>query len=119
MKIKGDICMNNELEQKYDNKDCSAVVYQDVNVCVPVTIKAFAEAGDVEIECLGGPVINSKYNKCPDKSNSTCKFVISQNSRVAVPVIFDAKAETGEASVECECAKEEDNWCCRETRTCK
>ncbi len=111
--------MNNELEQKYDSSACSAVGYQDINVCVPVTIKASGEAGNVEIECLGKPIINSRCQECLDKSNSTCKFTISQKLRITVPIIFDAKADTGEASVECECAKEGNNWACSKTRTCK
>lgn len=112
MKIKGDVYMDNKLEEKYDSSVCSAVSYQDINVCVPVTIKAFGEVANIEIECLGKPIINSNCHECQNKSNSTCKFTISQKLRVTVPVVFDAKAETGEASVGCECTKEENNWHC-------
>lgn len=101
--------MNNEIEQKYDCSDCTAVSYQDINVCVPVTIKAFSEVGNVEVECLGKPSINSRCHACQYKSNNTCKLTISQKLRVTVPVVFDAKAEIGETSVECECKKDSTN----------
>ena len=110
--------MNNELEQgldrtvyeemskaMYEEKDrsgCSAVGYQDVNVCIPVTIKPFGEAGNAKTQCLGKAVVTFGCDKCKGKPDEECKFTISQKLRVEVPVTFGARAEVGKASVECE-----------------
>lgn len=83
---------------------CSTVGFQDVNVCIPVTIKPFGEAGNAKTTCIGKAVISSECDECPGKTGEVCKFTISQKLRVEVPVIFGARAEIGEASIECGCA---------------
>lgn len=111
--------MSNELDQEMEKKEedkkdkvgCAAEGFQDVNVCIPVTIKPFGEAGNAKTQCLGKAEIRSGCDKCPGKPGGVCKFTISQKLRVEVPVVFGARAEVGEASVECECKdweKEED-----------
>lgn len=103
-----------ELERTvYVDKDkagCSAVGYQDVNVCIPVTIKPFGEAGNATTRCLGKAVVSSNCEECPGKPGDVCKFTISQKLRVEVPVVFGARAEIGEASIDCGCA-ESSNTC--------
>lgn len=109
--------MNTELKREMKEpmcedmkkEGCSAVGYQDVNVCIPVTIKPFGEVGNAKTKCLGKAVVMSGCDICPGKSGDVCKFTISQKLRVEVPVIFGARAEVGEASVDCECAKEVSN----------
>lgn len=83
---------------------CSAVGFQDVNVCIPVTIKPFGEVGNAKTQCLGKAVVSQGCPKCPGKPGEVCKFTISQKLRVEVPVVFGARAEIGEASVDCGCA---------------
>lgn len=105
------LTQNLEMEEyrDQDNKaGCEAVGYQDVNVCIPVTIKTFGEAGNAKTQCLGKAVISSGCDKCPGKKDGVCKFTISQKLRVEVPVIFGARAEVGEASVDCGCGITED-----------
>lgn len=92
-------------EKDKDKVGCEAVGYQDVNVCIPVTIKTFGEAGNAKTQCLGKAVISSGCDMCPGKPGGECKFTISQKLHVEVPVVFGARAEVGEASVECECDK--------------
>lgn len=115
------ICMDNELEKamndteyeemyegmcdERDKAGCSAVGYQDVDVCIPVTIKPFGEAGNAKTQCLGRPVVSAGCDLCQGKKDGVCKFTISQRLRVEVPVIFGARAEVGEATVECGCAE--------------
>ena len=93
-----------------DRIGCSAVGYQDVNVCIPVTIKTFGEAGNAKTQCLGKALISSGCDNCAGKTNDVCKFTISQKLRVEVPVIFGARAEVGKASVDCE--HDENCGCC-------
>lgn len=115
--------MDNELgldEMLYDDLDkavysgtdrvgCSAVGYQDVNVCIPVTIRTFGEAGNAKTQCLGRAIISSGCDKCQGKPNNSCKFTISQKLRIEVPVIFGARAEVGEASTSCQYAETGDS----------
>lgn len=97
-----------ECEDKEKDKDkvgCTAVGYQDVNVCIPVTIKPFGEAGNAKTQCMGKAVVTPGCDICPGKPGDVCKFTISQKLRVEVPVVFGARAEIGEASVDCECGE--------------
>lgn len=94
--------MNNEYEKMKNKESCPAVGYQDIDVCVPVTIKPFGNTGNVKTQCLGNAVVVSGCDKCFGKPGGVCKLSIQQKLRVEVPVIFGAKVEIGEASVECE-----------------
>lgn len=97
--------MSDEFGKAMDKIGCSAIGYQDVDVCIPVTIKPFGEVGNVKTHCEGKPLIIQGCDCCPGKTGGVCKFTISQKLRVEVPVIFGAKAEIGEASVECGCTE--------------
>lgn len=97
--------MHDEFENSIEKIGCSATGYQDVNVCIPVTIRPFGEVGNVKTHCEGRPFITQGCDHCPGKPGEVCKFTISQKLRVEIPVIFGAKAEIGETSVECGCAE--------------
>lgn len=98
-------------EHTADQVGCPAVGYQDVNVCIPISIKAFGEVGNVKTQCMGKSIISSGYDVCSGKPGEVCKFSISQKLRVEVPVIFGARAEAGEAIIDCGC-REKTNGCC-------
>lgn len=100
-----------------DEIGCSAVGYQDVDVCIPITIKAFGEVGNAKTRCLGKSVISSDSDVCSGKRGEVCKFTISQKLRVEVPVIFGARAEAGEAIIDCGCAEKADRRCCMKYET--
>lgn len=95
-------CKGQEMMEKVG---CSAIGYQDVNVCIPVTIKPFGEVGNAKTKCMGRPVVLAGCDDCPGCPDKVCKFTISQKLRVEVPVVFGARAEAGEASVDCGCAE--------------
>ncbi len=100
--------MDKKPHDEIDRVGCSAIGYQDVNVCIPITIKTFGEAGNAKTQCLGKAVVVSGCDYCPGKTNDVCKFTISQRLRVEVPVIFGARAEAGKASVDCGCVESAD-----------
>lgn len=83
-----------------EKTDCPTVSYQDVNVCVPITIKAYGEMGKTKTKCLGKAIISCECGPCKGKSGDECKYTICQNLRVEVPVTFGAKAEAGKAFIE-------------------
>ncbi|MBQ7935408.1 MAG: hypothetical protein IJ333_03565 [Clostridia bacterium] len=99
----------NRPEKGNDPVGCPVVGYQDVDVCVPVTIKPFGEVGNAKTQCLGKPVVYPDCDRYPGKPHEVCKFTISQRLRVEVPVIFGARAEVGDALVDCGCAEEKDD----------
>lgn len=84
---------------------CPTMSYQDVNVCIPVTIKAFGEVGNVKTQCLGKAIVESGCDACKGKCDDVCKFTVSQKLRVEVPIIFGARVEGGEALIDCGCAE--------------
>ena len=87
---------------------CPTMSYQDVNVCIPVTIKAFGEVGNVKTQCLGKAIVASGCDACKGKCGDVCKFTVSQKLRVEVPIIFGARVEGGEALIDCGCAENAD-----------
>lgn len=93
--------MDKKTSEEKDKAGCSATGYQDVNVCIPVTIKPFGEVGNAKTKCLGDAVVSAGCDMCPGKPGDVCKFTISQKLRVEVPVIFGARAEVDEASISC------------------
>lgn len=82
---------------------CPSTGYQDIQVCVPVTIKPFGEVGNAKVQCLGKPEIRPGCASCDGIPDGTCQFTISQKLRIQVPVVFGARAEAGPASVACGC----------------
>ena len=85
---------------------CPALGYQEIDVCVPVTIKPFGDAGDVTTQCMGEPVISSNCEGCTGYAGRICKFTVSQKLRVEVPIMFGADAVVGEALVDCPCEEQ-------------
>lgn len=95
-----------EMTQEETTVGCPAVGYQEVNVSVPVTIRAFGEAGNVKTECLGESVVTSGDEAdSSGEPGGVCRLTISQKLRVEIPVIFGARAEVGDASVDCGCSE--------------
>lgn len=102
--------MNGEYEQHIVKELCPTVGVAEVEVGVPVCIKAFAHVGKVKTQCIGKADIIPDTDICKGKPDNVCKFVISQKIKVEIPVMFGAKTEVGEASVDCDCPKGE--VCC-------
>lgn len=69
--------MNKEYEQHIVKELCPTMGVQEVEVGVPVCIKAFAHVGKVKTECVGNAEITSG-EFCKGKPDSVCKFIISQ-----------------------------------------
>lgn len=105
-------------EHTIDQVGCPTVGYQDVNVRIPISIKAFGEVGNAKTQCLGKSIISSGCDTYAGKPGEVCKFTISQKLRVEVPVIFGARAEAGEAIIDCGCAEKTDGRCL-DCETCK
>lgn len=80
---------------------CPAVAYQEVDVCVPVTVTPYATVGDVRVRCCGAPMVSAGAASCAGTEGGTCSFTVSQRVCVAVSVAFGARAQTGAYRVNC------------------
>lgn len=102
--------MNKEYEQHIIKELCPTMGVQEVEVGVPVCIKAFAHVGKVKTECVGNAEIIPGAETCKGTPDGVCKFIISQKIKIEIPVMFGAKTEIGEAAIDCGCPKGE--LCC-------
>jgi len=93
--------------------ECSVNAFQELDICVPVTIEPFVTLGDPVVECIDDPCITPvachSWNR-----NGTCKFTVSQKLCVMVPIEFKATASSGTTSVCCGDASDEDCQECDE-----
>ena len=84
-----------------DAETCPATGYQKIQVCVPVTIKPFANPGNTKTTCCGDPVVTAGINTCEGVMDGECSFTISQQLCIEVPVDFGATSTVGDAAVAC------------------
>jgi len=78
---------------------CPAKACEEALVTVPVEVRAFAEVQEVELTCVGSPVINRDSDVTPGCPGAVSKFTISQKLRVEIPIIFRAETEIGQDHV--------------------
>ncbi|MGN0462493.1 MAG: hypothetical protein ACI4HZ_08625 [Ruminococcus sp.] len=90
------------------DETCPAKGFQQVSICVPVTVTPFAHAGKTVTKCCGDAKVVPGDKPCPGKKNGTCTFTISQTICVEVPVDFGARATVGDTFVECLGASDDD-----------
>ena len=91
---------------------CPTTAYQEVDVCLPVTITPYASVGEAVVTCCGAPTISQGESACAGTVGGQCAFTISQRVCVALPVTFGANAQAGEYSVACGEAGEGDCEAC-------
>ena len=95
--------MNNKYEkhEKYVLEGgCPASASEDVNVTVPVTVRAYANCGNVELHCMGGAVVTRNSNDTPGRPDMISKFTVSQKMRVEIPMMFGCECDVGEGYVD-------------------
>lgn len=93
-------------------ESCESTFFQQETVCVPVTVKPFANPGMATVVCCGNPEINMR-DACPG-SKTECKFTVTQRLCIEIPIAFGAVVKTGEAVVECGDVTREPCKCFRE-----
>lgn len=84
-----------------NQQTCPVIGYQKASICVPVTVKPFAEAETPQTKCCGTAVITSGTDVCGGTANGECVFTISQDICMAIPVNFGATAQVGTTYVSC------------------
>ena len=88
---------NNEMNV---TETCPTVTSKSVEVCVPISVKPFANVGKISTFCCGEPVIRSRKD-CEGEQNGECEFTIKQKICIEVPIEFGAKTNSGEVFVNC------------------
>ena len=83
------------------SSECPTTTYQEVDVCVPVSIAPYATVGEVQVNCCGEPTVTQGTASCAGTVGGTCAFTISQRVCIAVPVVFGASAVVGNYAVNC------------------
>lgn len=102
---------NNEVELTHfpiDTKTCPTVSSQKIDVCVPVTIKPFANVGATVMKCCGDAVVLPGHHCCKGQKDGACVFTVTQTICVEVPVEFGAVANVGDTYVDCLCASSDE-----------
>lgn len=89
-------------------RECEAVAYQRLTVCVPVTITPFANTLPTTTFCCDDPIITPGNGICGGTENGSCTFTITQNICVQVPVEFGATPEVGDPFVQCGVVNDEE-----------
>ena len=111
---------NEDCCHKCEDSGCDVTAYQEIDVCVPITIEPYVDLGNAIVECIDDPYIAPLPCRTWNK-NGTCKFTIAQKLCVMVPIEFRAAASSGPTSVICGDATDEDceNDDCNEERGCE
>lgn len=79
---------------------CEVNAFQELDVCVPITIEPYVNISEAVVECIEDPCIVPVPCRTWNK-NGTCKFTIAQKLCVMVPIEFKATASSGPTSVIC------------------
>jgi len=90
-----------------DENECNINAFQEIDVCVPITVEPYVNLGEAVVECLDDPYI-ANIPCCTKNKNGTCKFTIAQRLCVMVPIEFKASASSGPTSVICGDTSDED-----------
>jgi pilin isopeptide linkage protein len=80
---------------------CSGDGQQMTEVCLPVSVKPFANVGVISTRCCGPARITPGTDICEGTPDGNCDFTISQTICVDVPVEFGAEVTPGEVHVGC------------------
>ena len=78
---------------------CPSKVNENVVVTVPVTVKGFADVGEVDIHCNGPAVITRNSHHCPGKPHAISKFTVAQKIVVDIPLYCSVEADVGEGHI--------------------
>ena len=79
---------------------CPMKASEEAIVSVPVTVRAFCQTEEAEVECMGRPFVIKNCHETPGRPGAVSKFTVVQKLRVEIPMEYRAEAEVGEAYVD-------------------
>jgi len=83
--------------KEFTHDGCPVTVCKKVNIGVPVTVKGFAEVGEVRAKCAGHKIIPG--TEFPGEHDAVSEFIIKQKIIVEIPLTFAAKTRICKAIV--------------------
>lgn len=92
---------NNEAILREDNLGCALIERQEVEVCLPITVKPYTKTGPIKTKCCGAAIVKAGSRNCAGVKDGECSFTVTQKLRVEIPVVFGAKAMVGDTYVCC------------------
>ena len=93
---------SSECEKYIVEGACPANAFEEAKITVPVTVRAYAEVGEVKVKCKGPAIIKRNSDCTPGKPGAVSKFTITQRVRVDIPMLFCCEAKVGKEHVEFE-----------------
>jgi hypothetical protein len=108
MKLPWDVALpaSNEYEGENSGTEpepsCSDKGEQMAEVCLPISVKPFANVGKIVVKCCGKAIIVPGTNICKGTPDGNCDFTITQKICVEVPVEFGADVTPGDVHVACD-----------------
>lgn len=89
---------------------CDVCAYTTATLCVPVTVKPYAQTGTPITYCVGETIIHQGENVCGGVKDGCCKFTVTKTVKVKVPILFGA--DTSVDSVYVTCGEVDGNCSC-------
>lgn len=92
------------------NEDsCDVTAFQEIDVCVPITVEPYVDLGEPIIECIEEPCLVPIPCGAWNKKKGKCRFTICQKLSIMIPIEFKAEALSGPPSVNCSGGGEEED----------
>lgn len=90
----------NNQDTPCNDNSCDVTAFQEIDVCVPITVEPYVDLGQPIIDCIEEPCLLpipcGSWNK-----KGKCKFFISQKLSIMIPIEFKAETCSGPASIRC------------------
>lgn len=78
---------------------CETTVFQNIDVCVPITITPDTIVGPIDVRCCGPAIVSNE--PCPINGPPSCIFYVRQRLCAEVPIRFSAMGDDGDPVVSC------------------
>lgn len=92
-----------------NKNNCDVTAFQEIDVCVPITVEPDVDLGEPIIDCIEEPYLIPITCGSWDKKKRKCRFTICQKLSIMIPIEFNVDACSGPAAVNC--LGEEDDEC--------
>ncbi len=74
------------------NDSCSSVIYQSVDVGLPISLTPEVMVGKMKVKCCNEPVITFQQTDC---DNCSCEIMIKQTLSYKIPIEYGVKPKLG------------------------
>ena len=83
------------------NDSCSNVIYQSVDVGLPISLTPGIQVGKMKVKCCGEPVVTCRQTKC---GACRCEITITQSLSYKIPIEYSIASQVSDPV--CDCKKE-------------